>query len=285
MTYDPLSGYPCEKEDPFVCQMWKVLAIVVLVASVIFLFILMVLTSGCITFAKGTAIGLMSTPTPTPTPIPTTIEPTPIPTPTPEPLPDWSCHGGNCYKLRDWLWWFRADANNFGEDLRVWTTVYDYKFLPAFKYYSVSWARNLKENPEPGKKFLFIFVNMYSDADDARPYLYPKEHWIAQVEDKLYYPEDIVDPSYRIVDLDDSWDYAHVQSPKPYGFKIKQEAGSGIITAEKQDTLYAGRSNAADGYIIYQVPEYADENNTKILARFGNQGEGVWELQQRITIE
>jgi len=91
--------------------------------------------------------------------------------------------------------------------------------------------------------------------------------------------EDVVDPSYRIIDLDNSWDYAHVQSPRPYGYKIKQEAGSGIITAEKQETLYYGRSNAADGYIIYQVPEYADANNTKILARFGNQGEGIWELR------
>lgn len=119
---------------------------------------------------------------------------------------------------------------------------------------------------------------MYSDADDARPYLYPKEHWVAQVEDRVYLPEDIIDPSLRITDLDNSWDYAHVQSPRPYGYKILQEVGTGIITAEKQEVIYSGRSNAADGYIIYQVPEYANETNTKILARFGNQGQGIWSL-------
>ena len=102
------------------------------------------------------------------------------------------------------------------------------------------------------------------------------------MEDRIYYPEDIIDPTLRIVSLDDSWDYAHVESPHPYGFKIKQEAGTGIITAEKQEILYAGRSNAADGYIIYEVPDYANVNNTKILARFGNQGEGIWTLNNAL---
>jgi len=270
-----LLGYSEPQPNEYANRILKAAMIIICLAFLLFVFLL---SSGCITASKTAATNILY-PTPEPTPIPTTEPPTPESTPTPEPIPDWSCHGGNCYNLRDWLWWFRADANNFGEDLRVWTTVYDYKFLPMFRYYSVSWARNLKENPEPGKKFLFIFVNMYSDADDARPYLYPKEHWVAQVEDRLYYPEDVVDPTLRITDLDNLWDYAHIQSPKPYGFKIIQEAGTGIIRAEKQETLYSGRSNAADGYIIYQVPEYADETNTKILARFGNQGEGIWELK------
>lgn len=271
-----LLGYSEPQPNEYANRILKATMIIFCLAFLLFVFLL---SSGCISTTKEIVIDAISTPTPAPTPIPTTEPPTPEPTPTPEPIPDWSCHGGQCYNLREWLWWFRADANNFGEDLRVWTTVYDYKFLPIFRYYSVSWARNLKENPEPGKKFLFIFVNMYSDADDARPYLYPKEHWIAQVEDRLYYPEDVIDPTLRITDLDNSWDYAHVQSPKPYGYKIIQEAGTGIIRAEKQEILYSGRSNAADGYIIYQVPEYADETNTKILARFGNQGEGIWELK------
>lgn len=270
-----LLGYSEPQPNEYGNRILKAAMTIICLAFLLFVFLV---SSGCISTTKEIVIDAISTPTPTPTPIPTTAPPTPEPTPTPEPIPDWSCYGGNCYDLRDWLWWFRADANNFGEDLRVWTTVYDYKFLPVFRYYSVSWARNLKENPEPGKKFLFIFVNMYSDADDARPYLYPKEHWIAQVKDRLYYPEDVVDPSLRIVDLDNSWDYAHVQSPRPFGYKIVQDKGTGIIRAEKQDTLYGGRSNAADGYIIYQVPEDADETNTKILARFGNQGEGIWSL-------
>ena len=267
--------YPEPQPNEYANRILKTAMIIICLASLLFVFLI---SSGCISATKEIVIDVVSTPTPTYTPVITTAPPTPEPTPTPEPLPDWSCHGGNCYDLKEWLWWFRANANNFGEDLRVWTTVYDYKFLPTIRYWSTSWARNLKENPDPGKKYLFIFVNMYSDADDARPYLYPKEHWIAQVEDKLYYPEDIIDPSLRITDLDNSWDYAHVQSPRPFGYKIKQEAGTGIIIAEKQEVLYGGRSNAADGYIIYQVPEYADETNTKILARFGNQGEGVWSL-------
>jgi hypothetical protein len=59
---DPLVGYPCQKEDPFVCQMWKALMVLVLIASVVFLFLLMVLTSGCISTTKEIVIEAISTP-------------------------------------------------------------------------------------------------------------------------------------------------------------------------------------------------------------------------------
>ena len=76
--------------------------------------------------------------------------------------------------------------------------------------------------------------------------------------------------------------FDHVTTPGPYGYKIVQEKGSGIISAQSLEWLMGGRSNAWDGYCIFQIPREDTEGNpvnatnTKILGNFGNLGGQVW---------
>jgi hypothetical protein len=254
--------------------------LVLSIAIVILFFLALFLgSSGCVTMAKQ-----IIAPTPVPTPVPTTAPtdiPTPVPTPSPIPTLDWTQCGAkdNCYRLKDWAMWYRRDANNFGEDLRSWFTVYDYKVMKSYHYHSVSWARSFKETALPGWNYLFIFVNLYSDGDDARQYIFPKYLFNIQVRDQLYSPEDEFDPTLRITELDDMYDYAHVQTPVPYPYKIIQEKGTGIIRAEEQQILYSGRSNAVDGYIVYQIPESANLTEIKVAASLRDLGGmAYWKL-------
>ena len=214
------------------------------------------------------------------TPIPTmaTPEPTmePIMEPTPEPTPDYtSCEAG-CSPMREWRMWYREDANNFGEFLKAQITVYQYKVLPYYHYYSVSWARPFKVSPEPGMEFLFIFVNMYADEYSTRQYIFEQDHFALQIRDKIYYPDDVESPERRITEFDDVYNLAHVETPGPWGWKRIQEAGTGIIRAEYQPILYAGRSNAADGWIRYQVPIGTNISEVKVCANLANLGGNVW---------
>lgn len=168
--------------------------------------------------------------------------------------------------------------------MRIWTTVYAHKFLPNYHYQSVSWGTRtyFKESPDPGMQFLFVFINMYLDdtggGQDTRMYSMNADHFYIQYNDTLIYPYDEL-PEYRIAELDNLWDYAHVASPRPYGYKIIQQAGTGVITAEYQDWIRGGRSNAMDGYVIFQVPVGAKEQDIKVLGRFENLGGyAYWEL-------
>lgn len=263
------------------------LAALLMLLGILTLAILFVVTAGCVTYAKQ-----IITPTPEPTPVPTpTPEPTPTPTPTPEPTPDYSFCGNenNCHKLRDWVFWFRPDVEGLGNasgirkdtgDLRTFATVYGYRYLPSYHWHSVSWGSRafFLEKPAENMKFLFVFVNIYSDdtngAGDVRQYGYEKSHFVVQVKDRLYYPDESYDEAVWIKEFQDMniYDYAHKEGITPYGYRIVQDKGTGLIHADALDFIIAGRSNAWDGFIPYMVPIDSNENNTRVIAQFDNLG-------------
>lgn len=267
----------------------KIAAIITLL-GILFLVVLIALTSGCLTYAKQTAYAAIAPPA-TPT-----QEPTAAPTPTPNitinatPAPiiyDWGACDPlqECYYLREFKTYFRQNANNFGEDLRTSITVYDYKLMPyGYHYYSVSWARPFKVAPPDGKQFLFVFVNMWSDeTTKARQYIFNQDHFVLQIRDNTYAPDDVEYPERRITEFDDMQNYARTGQPWPWGYKIIQEMGSGIYRAEYQPTLYTGRSNAADGWIRYTIPNTdKDPTEMRIHGNLANLGGRVnWVLQKQ----
>jgi len=279
MNNDELIGYESESFD-FHAIKW--IAFFSLLGFLLLLIIFMV-TGGCVTAAKNTYNNAMATPTPTP--VPPTPEPTPTPTPTPEPTIDINqiMLQTNGYHMRDWVHWFRADVTGINrtmdtQDMSTWVTVYGYKFMPSYHFYSVSWARNFLVKPEKDMQFLFVFVNMYADGADTRQYLFGQKSFSAHYNGRTYYPEDLEYPERRIVELENTWSYDHVTdlSVRPYSYKITQDSPSGIYRTELQEILYSGRSNAADGYIIFQVPIGANTTNTQIAGSFANLGGNVW---------
>jgi hypothetical protein len=204
----------------------------------------------------------------------TTTIPTPIPT------PDYSyCDPrDNCYHLKEWRFWFKPDVQGINgqgtKDLRTWATVYGYKYLPFYHWQSVMWGSRtfFKETPPYGMKFLFVFINIYSDGDDVRQYGYESNHFTVQVKDRLFYEDEAYEKTVWIKELQETWDYAHVEAVKPWGYRIVQDRGTGVIRAEKLDFIMGGRSNAWDGFIVFLVPEDSNPENTKVLARFDNLG-------------
>lgn len=280
---DPLN-YAVEPEDPFSAKMIRSLMYLIMGIALSFCLLTCALSSGCVTMAKEQYREMTATPIPTPTPAPPTPEPTPTPIPEPTLSPEAYRALHNGYLEREWLFWFRPDVSGL-KDMRVFTTVYAHKFLPNYHYQSVSWGTRtyFKISPDPGYKFLFIFVNMYLDdtngAQDTRMSSMNADHYYVQYNGTILYPDESMMPEVRIAELDNEWDYAHVASPRPYGYKIIQTAGSGAITAEYQDWLRGGRSNAMDGYVIFQVPSDAYEKDLTVLGRFENLGGyAYWEL-------
>ena len=269
---DELAGpYEEDKELKRMTLEWIAL---IFAASIFFLICLLVLTSGCVTMAKNIA-----NPPPEPTPIPTpTPSPTPTPEPTPEPTLDYTQCGPGCYPMREWITYFREDANNFGEDLRTSITVYGYQFLPSYHIRSYSWGSHatMRESPPDGKQFLFIFLNMYSDGDDARQYGFQARNFAIQIADRLYYPDDPVMPESSIMELEDTWDYAHVHAVQPWGYQRIQDKGTGIMRVEEKNILYSGRSNAWDGYLRFTVPYNITAKDVKVAASLNNLGGHVW---------
>lgn len=272
MEYDPL------KPDQEVNDRRSTLDRLILgflVIALVFCFVLaFTISAGCVTLAKNTAYGMLEESTPEPTMTITEI-PTPSPLPTPEPTIDirQEMVSTNGYYLREWLHWYRPDVDGL-KDLSTWTTVYDFRFFDRLHFWSVSWNRPMIEMPETGMKYLLVYINTYTDGDNVRQWLF--RNYIVISKGVAYYPEEVIAPEARIVELDDSWDYAHVQSPRAFGYRIKQEAVSGIITAERIEKAEGGRSNAVDGYLIFQVPYDTQADDVKVWGSFANLGGNAW---------
>jgi hypothetical protein len=265
----------------------------IILLGLLFLTVLMIITSGCVTVAKNTYANAVATPTPVPT------EPTPesteeiieipvIVTVTED--PETFMARTNGFHMREWHQWFRPNVQGINgqgtKDLRTLVTVYSYKFMDSYHWWSVSWARKFVVKPDDSKdQFLFAFVNMYSDdifADDVRQYGMGCDHFIAQVDDRLYPADNFEYPERRITEFDNLYTYDHVETPGPYGYLIVQEAGTGIISAQRKEWLMGGRSNAWDGYCQYQIPRYdkagnpVNASNVKIVGNFANLGGNAW---------
>lgn len=274
----------------------KILSIFILLGFLVFV-VLFAFTAGCVTFTKKQVAKAMETPTPLPT------EPTPEPTPEPEPTPVPTITENpvsymlrtNGYYLREFHHWFRADVQGINgegkKDLSTWVTIYDYKFMDRYKWYSISWARNFVVKPEDKEnRFLFLFINMYSDdrgnglGDDVRQYGMGCDHFFVQIADNTLLPADWIEyPERRIVDFDNMYTYDHTVTPGPYGYDIVQDmiGGSGVISAQEKHWLFGGRSNSWDGYCQYEIPREIkgnpiNETNIKVVGRFDNLGGSAW---------
>jgi len=278
MENDPLAGFPADREQPFAAVMARYIALWIMVAALVFGLVLLTMTSGCVTAAKQAAF---PPPTPTPTPIPTP-EPTPIPTPTPPPPPDYSnCNAAqNCYGLKEWHHMYIPEVVGRGIDLVLHATVYDWVIIDGpYHYHSVTQGTRAFEEhwPYPGFKFLIIMVNVYSDTD-AQPYGIPRRDWYVQVKDRVYSYDWDYDPTKWIWELRDRSSYNKETSVQPYGYRIVQERITGIITAQELGQIYKGRSNAWDGYIIYEIPLEATIDDIKFGGNFQNIGGYGWWL-------
>ena len=198
----------------------------IILSALLFLTILMLVTSGCVTAAKNTYTNAVSTPTPVPTPEPTEepaeeIIEVPIVTVTED--AETYMARTNGFHMREWHQWFRSNVQGINgegkKDLRTLVTVYSYKFMDSYHWWSVSWARKFVVKPDDSKdQFLFAFVNMYSDdifADDVRQYGMDCTHFSAQVDDRLYWADQFEYPERRITEFDNLYTYDHIETPGP----------------------------------------------------------------------
>lgn len=294
--YDPLyQSYPYDNE--ITKRTAKCIGLLILAGFLIFV-LLFTLTTGCMSIAKEQASDIYynwgATPTPTPTPEITTAPPTPEPTPTPAPTIDIRKQmlRTNGHYMREWAHWFRPDVEGIRPgpedtgDLSSWVTVYGYKLLPSYHWYSVSWARNFLVRPEDrNNQFLFFFVNEYIDEYSTRQFGFDCQHFGASYKGRMYYPDPLEYPERRITEFDEIQNYGRTESMKPFGYKIVQEKGTGIISSERQEFLFAGRSNAWDGYCIVEIPHDAKPEEISIYGSFANLG-GThwWQLEENQNI-
>ena len=228
---------------------------------------------------------LLSTPAPAvPEPVMTeptgpvwniTYVPEPTATPTLEPTlsEDQMLEEMGGLKMGEWLSWQRYNVSGL-KDMSTHTTVYGWKMLGTLDWRSVSWGHYFKMGAGDGMKFLFVYVNTYSDQNMSRMWGVQPDQFRLQIKDLIYEPSTELLPEIRIKQFDETWTLDHVENIKPYGYIRVNEGGK--ETVMEQGYIKAGRSNAWDGYIVFTVPKETVIKDCKVLAQFGSLVEPHW---------
>jgi hypothetical protein len=228
-------------------------------------------------------------PTPMPIPIPT-ANITPIPTPSPIPT-IFYIEGQDEYMFRtgghwlgDWVRYKRDNVEGY-KDIDMRATVYRALFLPNYWYWSVSWGQYMPQGPAPGMKYLVVFARVYLEGttqeNDPRMWGPGQDHFAVQIGNDIYAPENATHViGNRIRELEEQWDLDGVNRIYDYGY-YRYYDRNGQEKAGELGYIRMGKSNAWDGFLLFEVPMDTGMYQIKVLERIDGIGNVWWYLEPK----
>ncbi|HAX17997.1 MAG TPA: hypothetical protein DCY00_05315 [Actinobacteria bacterium] len=224
-------------------------------------------------------------------PINVTITPTPIieyiyVTPTPD---NGIYYAGEYLsgvrKLGRYFSWYRDNVSGY-HDLSGHVKVYDYRIFDHVHAYYPENAKYSILFPAAGKKYLFVFVKIWLDnisGDDVRLFVPDETHFIASVKGNSTQPIKW-EKRLRLREFEETTNENGEYGIQYYGTFRKytrdlEYAPSAGEYADPQINIYAGESNAIDGFIVYEIDTDAQPEDIKIVGNMYAFGAPVWILK------
>lgn len=253
--------------------------------------IMMVATTGCVTYAKNTGAAILATPTPTPS-LPPTPTPTPTPTPkqTPVSLPtivqkpvDPYLHGER-YEGQ-WFKWFRPDVSGL-KDLDAGVIAYHHAWLDNYTWYNPSLGNYQKQEPTKGNRYFVVWVHeeLFGTNSTNDPGMFPfyEDAFRLQVKGQLIEADTVHNPVCRILELDHKYDLYNTITAPPFGYFIKKigwNPETGGYAALRVGEIRMGKGNSVDGYILFEVPKNTMPEDVMLLGNFARFGSAHWRFE------
>jgi hypothetical protein len=183
--------------------------------------------------------------------------------------------------------WIRDDVSG-NQDMAVHVTVYDYKIFKSYHWFNPMDYLYYEQFPinKTENKFVFVFINLYMDdiqENDPRMWAPNEQHYGLQILDTMYMPIDFV-KQLRIKELEDTYNYnddsrVGYYSAYKYYSRDSNFASTAGETYSNQTWLRGGKSNAIDGYLVYEVPIESKEEDMILSGNFYTFGDASWKLK------
>jgi hypothetical protein len=204
-----------------------------------------------------------STAIPTQVSTPETIAATPELTSTPDPFP-------GAFRMGERMPFGSGEVASEG-------TVYRYWINDTYQWHNDMDNKYYPQKPGPGNKYLFIFVHMVNHGT-TRVWLphagtirvYYDGNMYSQ-DQNHYKPDKTGDLKATAIEVGEVQYYHKLNGDEyveDFGYSHGTELGY----------IYPGRSNAVDGYIIYEVPQSLTPDKTYVAISFNGQDQGIWKL-------
>lgn len=188
-------------------------------------------------------------------------------------------------KINNWFSYYREDALG-KQDMNIHVIVYDYKIFNKYTWFNPQDWKYYVEFPHEGKKFIFVFINIYMDdviADDTRAWFPDESHFAVQINNKLYLPIPI-EKELKIEELKYSYNYNKDTIAQYYGtYRYYSSDLSHAKTAgetyENLTYIKGGLSNAISGYLLFEIPKDIPDEDLIVTGSFNAFGNSGWLLK------
>ena len=185
---------------------------------------------------------------------------------------------------------FNWKSNNASgrKQMNVSIIVWNYKTLDSFEYYDYHWGKIFTQSANSGMTYFLAFVHVEMDmgftGGDTRMYLPQQDNFALQLSSSVYSPTVFNYEQNQIKQLENTWDYYHVQMIKPYAYEYGYQRGDNSTVPKlsllKREWLIGGKSNCEDGYIVFEIPKEYNPRMIKILGSFWSFGEASWKITE-----
>jgi hypothetical protein len=243
-----------------------IVIVLVVLAVAAYIFVLPKMSGG---FTPSTPLGISGAAVTTPitsvvtATIPVTAVITVAPTPTPDPFP-------NALQLKDGFPFGSGNIASEANVYRVWMN-------DSYQWHNDMDNKYYLEKARSGNKFLFVFLNVYNKGDTR---VWPPT--AANV--KVYYNGQAYssDPNHFLPDKASDRKATAIEVKeveyfsKLFGSEYVEDYGYSHGT--QYSYLYPGKSNAIDGYLIFQVPASLTPDKAYAEIEFNGNEKGVWNL-------
>ena len=238
------------------------IVIVLVIAAVAVFAVLPKMSSG----SSGIFPGPVSTTVPTTTPATVAVTAAPttvIPAPAPDPFPI-------ALLLKDGFPFGEGKIASEGTVYRIWQNeTYSWHNDMDNKYYL--------QKPKPGNKYLFVFINVFNKGD-IRVWPPTSGNIVVHYNGQIY----SADPTHYLPDKTEDRKATAIEVKevqyfsKLFGSEYVEDFGysHGMELAY----LYPGKSNAIDGYLVFEVPASLTPEKAYAEIVFNGKDVGVWRL-------
>ena len=226
--------------------------------GIIFIAIALIFCTGCTSSQSAPSPSVPDTPTPTQLPVAATIA-TPVPTATPYP---------NTLAMNQ--------QATFGKTERTGTaTVYKVNLVPDYSYSDPTFNSPHEQpqtgdalstqkgyntqKPATGNAFLFVYVRLADTGTKGLVAPSPGQ-FIVNYDGKSYSYSSVIDSTVTLGNI-------HVPQ---YDYAIGRGGAAGYINP--------GDSNAADGFLIYEVPASIDLTRAALVIQLDSENRDAWAL-------
>jgi hypothetical protein len=156
-------------------------------------------------------------------------------------------------------------------------TVYRYWINDSYEWHNDKDNHYYVQSPGAGNKYLFVFVQLVN-IGDTRVWFPPagsvvvNYHGVSYHQDQSHYKPNkgsrVKATPVEVKEIQYFQKLNGDEYVEDFGFSHGTELAY----------LYPGSSNAVDGYIMYEVPESLNPEDTYVVIPFNGQDQGVWKL-------